>query len=250
MNVDGNRLPSDVFLCNSTHGKIGIRITHETTHMSTAKGKVRIAWSPSFAYAIGLLVADGNLSSDGRHINFTTKDTELAQHFLFALNIIGTHIGMKSRGGNTEKRYFTVQFSDVLFYRFLCTIGLMPNKSCILQEVLVPDELFHHFLRGYFDGDGTSISYWDTRWKSSFMYYISFSSASPPFLRWLQKKIANLYDIHGAINSGNYRRAEQLSYAKTATKKLFSVMYHEAENLYLTRKHLKISRALSIVSPP
>ena len=45
------------------------------------KGKVKIAWSPQFAYAIGLLVSDGNLSPDGRHINFTTTDVELIELF-------------------------------------------------------------------------------------------------------------------------------------------------------------------------
>gem|GEM_PF-6676481 len=40
-------------------------------------GKVKIQWSPEFAYVIGLLTTDGNLSPDGRHINFTSKDREL-----------------------------------------------------------------------------------------------------------------------------------------------------------------------------
>jgi len=40
------------------------------------KGKVNIKWSPNFAYAIGLLVTDGNLSPDGYHLNLTSKDLE------------------------------------------------------------------------------------------------------------------------------------------------------------------------------
>lgn len=45
------------------------------------QNKVKIKWSPEFAYAIGLLVTDGNLSPDGRHLNFTSKDRELAETF-------------------------------------------------------------------------------------------------------------------------------------------------------------------------
>jgi len=37
------------------------------------KGNVAISWNPEFAYAIGLLVSDGCLSKDGRHINLTPK---------------------------------------------------------------------------------------------------------------------------------------------------------------------------------
>ncbi len=30
-------------------------------------GRVKIEWSDKFAYAIGLVASDGNLSPDGRH---------------------------------------------------------------------------------------------------------------------------------------------------------------------------------------
>ncbi len=43
--------------------------------------KINIQWSPELAYAIGLLVADGCLSKDGRHIDFTSKDLELVESF-------------------------------------------------------------------------------------------------------------------------------------------------------------------------
>ena len=38
------------------------------------QGKVLIKWSPHFAYAVGLLTADGCLSKDGRHLDLTSKD--------------------------------------------------------------------------------------------------------------------------------------------------------------------------------
>lgn len=215
--------------------------------MRKPKAKVSIAWSSSFAYAIGLIVSDGNLSPNGRHISFTSKDEELVGHYLRALNITSTHIGRKSRSKDEEKRYYCVQFSDVLFYRFLVSIGLMPNKSRSLETLHIPDEHFSHFLRGLFDGDGSCFSYWDKRWKKSFMYYTSFASASPSFLLWLQEKIAALYDIHGSIQRSRTGSVEQLVYAKKATVSLFAIMYEDANNLYLTRKHLKLLRAFSIM---
>ena len=83
------------------------------------QNKVRIAWSPAFAYAIGLITTDGNLSPDGRHINLTTKDYDLAVTFKRCLGL-ENKIGRKARGSNLdEKRYFVVQFGDVSFYGFL-----------------------------------------------------------------------------------------------------------------------------------
>jgi len=49
--------------------------------------KVKIEWSPKFAYAIGLIATDGNLSQDGRSVNFTSKDEELAMAFKACLGI-------------------------------------------------------------------------------------------------------------------------------------------------------------------
>ena len=111
------------------------------------KGRVAIKWSHDFAYAIGLLVSDGNLSSDGRHITFTSKDLELAKKFQVALGISG-HIGRKASSAKVEKKYFVVQFSDVLFYNFLESIGLMPNKSKIIGEIILPQKFYFDFLRG------------------------------------------------------------------------------------------------------
>jgi hypothetical protein len=45
------------------------------------KEKVKVRWSRAFAYGIGLLASDGNLSPDKRHINFTSKDKELIDLF-------------------------------------------------------------------------------------------------------------------------------------------------------------------------
>ena len=113
--------------------------------MRTAQGKVKIEWSADFAYAIGLIVTDGNLSSDGRHISFTSKDLELINHYQRGLGI-SVNIGRKSRGGQVEKKYYLLQFSDVIFYRFLLSIGLMPNKSKRLRAIAIPDEFFFDFL--------------------------------------------------------------------------------------------------------
>ena len=51
------------------------------------KNKVRIEWSPKFAYALGLLATDGNLSPDGRHMVFVSKDLDLINIFKECLDL-------------------------------------------------------------------------------------------------------------------------------------------------------------------
>ena len=161
-------------------------------------GKVKIEWSPEFAYAIGLLTTDGNLSPDMRHLNFTSKDRELVMSFKNCLKLTNS-IGKKARGYEHERKYSVLQFGDVLFYRFLVAIGLSPNKSKTLGALDIPEKYFFDFLRGHFDGDGTFYSYWDPRWRSSYMFYTYFYSASQRHIAWIQLQNKKYLKIEGHI---------------------------------------------------
>src|SRR3989338_6663047 len=107
-------------------------------------GKVKIKWSPDFAYAIGLLTTDGNLSIDRRHINFTSKDKNLVIIFNNCF-VVNHKISKKSLADSKIKKYFQVQFSDRNFYEFLLLIGLMPKKSKIINAVNIPSKYFFDF---------------------------------------------------------------------------------------------------------
>jgi hypothetical protein len=106
--------------------------------------KVDISWSSDFAYAVGFIASDGNLSSDRRHINLTSKDEEIIKIFKRCLSLTN-NVGLKGRGGNPLKIYYFLQFGDRIFYDFLLSIGLMPAKSKVLGEIKIPKEYFADF---------------------------------------------------------------------------------------------------------
>ncbi len=216
--------------------------------MALPKNKVKIEWSPNFAYAIGLLTTDGNLSPDGRHLSFTSKDIELIWLFKKCLSL-KNRIGKKARGGEQVKKYYVLQFGDINFYRFLLGIGLSPNKSKTLSMIEIPDRYWWDFLRGHFDGDGTFYSYWDPRWKSSFMFYTEFLSASKKHIDWLRSRIHRLLNISGHITKGGRRKAVcyQLKYAKAESLILLPKIYYRNCPGSLKRKYLKIRKALAII---
>jgi len=207
--------------------------------------KISIIWSPQLAYAIGLITTDGCLIKDGRHINLTSKDKEQIDNFKFCLNLTNK-IGKKARGGEEEKKYYVLQFGDVNFYKFLLSIGLMPNKSKILANIKIPNKYFFDFLRGHFDGDGSSYSYWDNRWKSSFMFYTVFVSASKNHINWLKETITKNLKIKGHITKSVSNSAYQLKYAKTESLKLLAKIYYNNKVICLKRKKIKIENILSI----
>lgn len=206
-------------------------------------GKVKIGWSPEFAYAIGLLVTDGNLSSDGRHVIFTSKDLELILKFQKSLKM-NLHIGRKSSGSQGYKKYYVVQIGDVLFYRFLLGIGLMPRKTKIIGAIKIPVKYLFDFLRGHFDGDGTFYSYWDPRWRSSFMFYTVFVSASKNHIDWLRETIFDIVNIKGHITKSVNDSIYQLKYAKAESLKLLPKLYYDEDAICLTRKRLKTEAAI------
>lgn len=213
------------------------------------KGKVAIKWSPDFAYAIGLIATDGNLASQRYLINFTSKDLEQIENFQEALGI-SVHIGKKSRGAGGEKKYYVIQFTDVDLYMFLQSIGITSAKSKTLGVVSVPEEFFFDFLRGAFDGDGYSHSYFDKRWKSSFLFYLGFCSASFSHIAWLRSMIKKTVGVKGHISMPGNRRCWQLRYAKREAKLVAGQIYKQPDSLCLSRKKLKIEQSLAMMSKP
>lgn len=203
-----------------------------------------IKWTPKFTYAIGLLTTDGNLSKDGRHIDFTSNDIQLVKTFKKCMSLTNVKIGTKT-SGSMGKRYPRIQFSNTKLYKWLLDIGLTPNKSKTIGALKIPDKYFFDFLRGCFDGDGTIYSYWDQRWHSSFMFYIVFASASLNFLQWLQEKSKELCGVKGHIaHSGN--GTFLLRYAKQEGLILFNKMFYSNNIPFLQRKYKKAQKIFQI----
>lgn len=194
-------------------------------------------WTSNLAYAVGLLTTDGSLSKDGRHLNLTSKDIEQLENFKKCLGLT-VKIGWKTSGySRGNKKYPQVQFGNVVLYRWLLKIGLMPNKTKKLSSLKIPKRYFFDFLRGHFDGDGCVYAYFDPRWKNSYLIYVQFLSASKKHIIWLKKIIKELSGHIGRINYTS--RTYQLRFAKNASLDLFKRMYYKKELIFLTRKYKK-----------
>lgn len=201
-------------------------------------------WRSDLAYAIGLITTDGYLSCDGLLVDLTSIEIEQLKNYSKCLGV-RFKIGEKSSGAG--RRALRVQFKNRIFYDFLLSIGLTNKKSLTLQKIDIPPEYFFDFLRGCFDGDGSSYSYWDPRWRSSFMFYIGFASGSREFLEWIQEEIQKRIKVLGHITStkrgsGCY----QLKYAKREAMEIIKQMYYSSDVICLSRKRIKIEKTLKI----
>ena len=204
-----------------------------------------VLWSPELAYAVGLIATDGNLSTSGRHVSLTSKDVPQLKTFLRCIDRSDVPIAVKK--GSYRPSITHVQIGDVVLYDFLLSIGLMPNKTKKLGELAIPDKYIFDFLRGHHDGDGSFYSYFDPRWRSSFMFYLSFISASPSHIYWIREILERLLGVQGHITTSKNSCVVQLKYAKREALIVLKKLYPRPDVVCLARKRLKIEHALRIV---
>ena len=199
-------------------------------------------WNADIAYSVGLIASDGCLQKDNRHIDLTSVDTEQLKNFS---KVIGRnlYIGRKSNGRG--KVAYRIQFSDVAYYDFLVAAGLYPAKSKTIGRLKIPDNFYRDFLRGLFDGDGSTYSYYDPRWKSSYMFYTTFSSGSIDFIKYIQ--LSN--KVFVGVNGGSIRTSPGvyiLAYAKLDSYKIYHYMYYDRDVICLNRKRKKLLSFMAV----
>lgn len=111
-------------------------------------------WSPDMAYLLGFIFADGHLRQGlaGLEFGFGGKSD--------LTSVIRELMG--SDGSVIEDTYKGSRRSRLLFYdKRMCQrvrdLGVpVGHKSDRIELPDIPDRFMRHFVRGYFDGDGTS----------------------------------------------------------------------------------------------
>ncbi len=197
-----------------------------------------IIWSANMAYAVGLIAADGCLSTDQRHIHFSSKDREQIENFFIAID--SEHKITTKKSGYSSRKYLNVQFSDARLYRFFNSIGLTPKKSLTIGPLQIPDKFFTDFIRGHLDGDGSIQAVHKGQYKRTPMFRTVFYSYSPDFLVWLRDKIGDLIGIKGQL------RSPRLTYARAASQCLWRAIYADPSSIRLSRKWEIANRYIDI----
>jgi len=111
------------------------------------------------AYWLGFFYADGYVYKNNKQISITLQETD-ANHLEKFARIFDTTLSPYSYiDKRTNKRYLTVRcvVSSVEICRDLAEKDIRNGKTkngTAFVISLVPDNLVHHFIRGFFDGDG------------------------------------------------------------------------------------------------
>lgn len=209
-------------------------------HRSLA-GPVDTTWTPSLAYAVGLIATDGNLSSNHKTTNLVSGDMDLLETFKRCIPRAG-------RIGRHGPNCWHVTVSSVDFYRWLQSIGLTPAKSLTLGGIDIEDSLLVDLARGLMDGDGCIENYvhhpgGNVKRYPNYRYerlIVSFHSASLAHLDWLRSALKRVAAIDGAILKSQQKDRPnpmyELKYGKHASLTLLPMMYADPASPRLERK--------------
>ena len=112
--------------------------------------------TPEKAYWLGIMYSDGYVSESKKCLGLGMIDKEHIEKFKIALGAI-EHKITKYLPSNSKKYYYEFTVNDTKLYNDLNKLNVIPRKSS--QQIHLPqldnEELMRHFIRGYFDGDGS-----------------------------------------------------------------------------------------------
>jgi hypothetical protein len=234
---------TDARVARAAEGHRGLRYVRRSAvdrRSGTGARVEPLGWTSALAYAVGLAATDGCLINTGRHVAFVSTNREQIEAFLSCIgrNPSATRI---RKDGNA----YRVQLGDIELYRWLEAAGLTQRKSLTLGRVEVPPDLFLDLVRGLLDGDGSISHYVHRPVVRNYPRYlyrrltVRFHSASPEHLKWLQKRLAEVLSIRGAVVQQSKDLANNmyaLQYAKYASISLLTTLYEDAAKPRLLRK--------------
>jgi len=183
-------------------------------------------WSDDMAYCLGFIASDGHVWKNRPYITIGINKNDI-----LVLNFIRDRLSPTSKVRISQDKCQLCIYSKQL-HKKLLTFGIDHEKTFNLElPKKIPNKYIAHFLRGFFDGDGSI-------WKTNFYkggkdyYYSNIVSASQQIL----------IDFQNYLGFGNLRKVKdkyyELTFSQTDCLKLFNIMYKDAK-FKLDRKYNK-----------
>ena len=191
------------------------------------------------AYWLGALYADGNVSqnkSGSGKIFLSSKDKSWIEGFMKSIE--STNKPTREFHKKYQKEIWKAQITSTKMFNDLVKLGCLPRKSLIITFPELNLKLIPHFIRGYFDGDGTVGVYQNLKTHSWKILKSGFCSGSEIFL----KELVNYLPVKNKniiFNKSLYI----IQFSLMDSIVLHNYMYKDF-TICLTRKFLKFSHYL------
>lgn len=178
------------------------------------------------AYWLGFLFADGWVGKENV-VGFGLKYPDKYHLYNFIKSINGTYPVYTDPSNNN---FSTVHIGSGKMKNDLIDHGCVRRKSLILKPPInIPTDLNRHFIRGYFDGDG-SVGFYPQYNKTNIVFLGTYD-----FLNWIQEDLKSI-----GIDSMTLKRKNNIFelyvYRKNNFKVFYDYMYNNS-NIKLLRKY-------------
>ena len=212
------------------------------------------------AYILGFIIADGHISKENR-LCFSNSIDDVS-----IFNEIKNEISPDSKiyfkkcnkGVKNRKEQCVLRIkSNVLCNQLQDKYSIHNNKTYDTKFTfnldLIPKELIVHFIRGFFDGDG-SISFYKT--KGTIFFNFSFISTSFNFISQVAQLFENNFKVEKVIREIEGKtinwftlRFDYDRHRAREIKKIYEFLYQDA-TIFLERKRIKFEKYLEYRANP
>ena len=190
--------------------------------------------SESNAYYLGLLYADGYVNDRLGYVELTLhkNDFKILERFYLELKSNRKPIYIRNN------KYCRLMINSKKIVKDLIMLGCTNNKTHTLKfPNNINDNLIHHMIRGYFDGDG---SVWCDKKRNQF--HVQFDG-NLEFINGVMNFIdEKLFIENKKLGKRHLNRDDNIVVLKYGgnclTKKIFNLLYKNAI-IYLERKYEK-----------
>lgn len=203
--------------------------------------KIDTEWK---AYFLGLLYADGGVNKTSVNIALHHQDSEVLKKIAYIVygncSILKTIKARIYHSKKTKKIYncsekCLLAINSKKFVEDIIKLGCFRKKSFILgfpSYDIVPENIFHHFIRGYFDGDGGTCH--SKKSNGVTMSIISSKDYCVGFQEYLNSKL----QINSRVRAEGKVARTMVSRGQDVIK-IYNYMYKDA-TIYFKRKRDKI----------
>lgn len=220
------------------------------------------------AYVLGFIYADGcnvkHPTTGELSITQMERDVDILYKIKKAMKSTYPISEQKNQHGNEEKRFVFYVYGQKIEEQ-LNALGVVHNKSLVLTfPTFISDELMPHFIRGYFDGDGSvwngkrkkmivKNDYRPGEYRERIVHNVKFNfTGSNTFIPFLQDYLVERFGF--TKTKLNYSKAKNdhrhctMEYSgRKNLYKLYDIMYSSA-TIYGERKKTKFEEILCALS--
>lgn len=179
-------------------------------------------WTPEMAYVFGFICSDGCVHSNRNccSLHLHKKDLHIVEHIRSVME--------SNNPIHVYRDSCYLRINSKTLCDDLKSLGCKPRKSIVLQFPNVPEEHLSHFIRGFFDGDGSIHFNKPNTIKIAFI-------AGKQFLEVMQKRLNETLGLRIGPLQQHFKVYIALYYGDDA-RKFCNWIYENSKGLHLNRK--------------